>query len=155
MTEYIGPIGFIGVGTMGFPMASRLLDRGFALVVHDLDDTRVHGLVDRGAHGATSPREVGAACRYVITRLPSSPHVEEVLAGAASSSWRSPQTQPRWASSAHVVLVGASTSRSQRDAAAVSAQLHEREVGDIATGREPHAFKRLDERDEVRECAQP
>lgn len=77
-----GPIGFIGVGTMGFPMASRLLDRGFALVVYDLDGARVHGLVDRGARGATSPREVGAACRYVITSLPSSPHVEEVLAGA-------------------------------------------------------------------------
>lgn len=77
-----GPVGFIGVGAMGFPMASRLLDRGFALVVHDLDRARVRMLADVGARGAASPREVGALCRYVITSLPSSPHVEAVLAAA-------------------------------------------------------------------------
>ena len=74
-------VGFIGVGTMGSPMAANLIARGFALTVHDVDRSRVAALASQGALEASSPRSVGAACRYVITSLPSSPDVEEVLAG--------------------------------------------------------------------------
>lgn len=74
-------IGFVGVGTMGTPMALNLLDRGYTLTVNDIDQARVEALVGRGARAALTPREVGVACRYVITSLPSSPNVERAVCG--------------------------------------------------------------------------
>jgi len=82
MAEGIKDVGFIGIGTMGFSMASRLLAGGFPVTVFDLNRAAVAALVDRGARAAGSPREVGAACDHVVTMLPSSPHVEEVLGGS-------------------------------------------------------------------------
>jgi 3-hydroxyisobutyrate dehydrogenase len=77
----ITDVGFIGVGTMGFPMASNLLAAGFSLVVHDRDPAPVAKLVELGAGSGASPREVGERCRHVVTMLPNSPHVEAVLTG--------------------------------------------------------------------------
>lgn len=77
----ITDVGFIGIGTMGFPMASNLLAGGYRLTVFDLNESAVTTLVAKGARSAASPREVGAACQHVVTMLPSSPHVEDVLAG--------------------------------------------------------------------------
>lgn len=74
-------LGFIGIGTMGYPMASNLLARGYPLVVYDVVQAAVERIVREGARPAASPREVGAACRTVISMLPSSPHVEDALAG--------------------------------------------------------------------------
>lgn len=77
-----GPrLGFIGIGTMGYPMASNLLARGYPLVVFDVSEAALARIVQQGARRAASPREVGAACSVVISMLPSSPHVEEALAG--------------------------------------------------------------------------
>src|SRR5919199_5994068 len=75
------PLGFIGLGTMGQPMAANLLARGFPLVVHDLNPAALGSAVAQGARAAHSPQEVGAACRMVITMLPGPTQVEEVLAG--------------------------------------------------------------------------
>lgn len=74
-------VGFVGIGTMGTPMALNLLDRGYAITVNDLDPVRIDVLVGRGARAAATPREVGGACRYVITSLPSSPHMEQASCG--------------------------------------------------------------------------
>ena len=75
------PLGFIGLGTMGQPMAANLLARGFRLVVYDLNAAALEPARAQGARVAASPRAVGAACRFVITMLPAPAHVEEVLAG--------------------------------------------------------------------------
>lgn len=74
-------VGFIGVGTMGRPMALNLLDRGFKLLVHDIDGAAVEALVaaGAGARAATDLAEIARSCRFVLTSLPSSPQVEEVL----------------------------------------------------------------------------
>ena len=76
-------IGFIGLGIMGKPMARNLARAGYSLVVHN----RSHGSVDElcrlGARRAGSPREVAASSGIVITMLPDSPDVEEVVAGPA------------------------------------------------------------------------
>lgn len=74
-------VGFVGVGTMGRPMALRLLDRGVSLLVYDLDRAAVEAVVGASAQAAPSLAEIGKRCRFVLTSLPSSPHVEEVLAG--------------------------------------------------------------------------
>jgi 3-hydroxyisobutyrate dehydrogenase len=76
-----GPFGFIGTGTIGAPMATRLLDAGHALVVCDRVEAATAPLVAAGAIRAASPSEVAAACRVVFTSLPGPREVEEVVAG--------------------------------------------------------------------------
>ena len=76
-------IGFIGLGNMGAPMARRLVDAGYELVVTDA----VPEAVERFAAGskcerAASPQSIGERCRVVITMLPNGQIVREVLLGA-------------------------------------------------------------------------
>jgi 4-hydroxybutyrate dehydrogenase / sulfolactaldehyde 3-reductase len=74
--------GFIGLGTMGAPMARNILKKGHALVVFDVAAAPVAALVEAGARAARSPREVAAQCDFVITMLPDAPDVERVAGGA-------------------------------------------------------------------------
>lgn len=75
-------IGFIGLGIMGKPMARRLLDGGFSLTVHSRSPGPVDDLVAAGAARADSAAEVARASDVVITMLPDTPDVEQVLVGA-------------------------------------------------------------------------
>lgn len=75
-------IGFIGLGIMGRPMAHNLLRAGFPLVVHDRHQEVTDELVAAGARsGGARPRDAAAACDVLITMLPGSAEVEEVLVG--------------------------------------------------------------------------
>ena len=74
-------VGFIGCGTMGKPMALNLLKAGYELVVYDIDPMPVKELVASGATKARSSKEVAEQLEIIITMLPSSPHVEEVMFG--------------------------------------------------------------------------
>jgi 3-hydroxyisobutyrate dehydrogenase-like beta-hydroxyacid dehydrogenase len=74
-------LGFIGIGRMGAPMAGRLMDAGFPLVVHDRRAEAAAPLVARGAAWAKSPAAVAAAARTIITLVPSSREVREVCTG--------------------------------------------------------------------------
>jgi len=73
--------GFIGLGIMGKPMAGNLLRAGYQLVVCNRSQGAVQELVAAGAEAASSPREVGARCGVIVTMLPISPHVKEVVLG--------------------------------------------------------------------------
>ncbi len=74
-------VGFIGLGIMGKPMAKNLMKAGFPLVVHNRTASKAEELVRDGAVAAATPREVADRCGIVITMLPDSPDVEEVVAG--------------------------------------------------------------------------
>lgn len=74
-------IGFIGLGIMGRPMARNLLAAGFPLVVHNRSRGAVDELVAEGAEAAASAREVAERSEVVITMLPDTPDVEQVVAG--------------------------------------------------------------------------
>jgi len=74
-------IGFIGLGIMGKPMSKNLLKAGYKLVVLDLIDSAVDELVSMGAEKAATPEEVAGLCDYIITMLPDSPQVKEVVLG--------------------------------------------------------------------------
>ena len=74
-------IGFIGLGIMGRPMARNLLKAGRALVVHNRSRGAVEELAREGATAASSPKEVAAKSDVVITMLPDSPDVEQVVLG--------------------------------------------------------------------------
>lgn len=75
-------IGFIGLGIMGKPMAGNLLKAGYSLTVHNRSRAAVEALVGQGAAAASSPKEVAAQSDVVITMLPDSPDVEQVVLGA-------------------------------------------------------------------------
>jgi peroxiredoxin len=64
-------IGFIGLGNMGGPMAGRLLDAGYGLIVHDVRQAAAAPLLARGARWAGSPAGVAAAATTIISIVPS------------------------------------------------------------------------------------
>lgn len=75
-------IGFVGLGTMGQPMASNLLRAGHPLTVFDLRPEPVEELAGLGAEPAGSAAAAAAGAEVVITMVPSSPHVEAAVLGA-------------------------------------------------------------------------
>ncbi len=74
-------VGFIGLGIMGKPMAKNLMDAGHELVVFNRTREKAEELAGDGATVAGSPREVAERSDVVITMLPDSPQVGEVLTG--------------------------------------------------------------------------
>jgi 2-hydroxy-3-oxopropionate reductase len=74
-------IGFIGLGIMGRPMAHNLLKAGYSLVVLNRHQEVTDELTAKGARSAQTPKEVAAQCDVLITMLPDSPQVEEVITG--------------------------------------------------------------------------
>ena len=76
-----GPIGFVGLGIMGRPMARNLSKAGFSLVVHNRSQGAVDELVTAGAKAAGSSEEVARQAEVIILMLPNSPDVELVALG--------------------------------------------------------------------------
>ncbi|MBC9130618.1 2-hydroxy-3-oxopropionate reductase [Frischella sp. Ac48] len=74
-------IGFIGLGIMGKPMSKNLLKSGYSLVVCDKNQMAVDEVVAAGAQSAANAKEVAKLCDVIITMLPNSPHVKEVVLG--------------------------------------------------------------------------
>ena len=66
---------------MGKPMAKNLLRRGYAVVVHSRSAGPVDELVADGATRASSPADVARQARRIVTMLPDTPDVEDVLTG--------------------------------------------------------------------------
>ncbi|TVR54214.1 MAG: 2-hydroxy-3-oxopropionate reductase [Spirochaetaceae bacterium] len=75
-------IGFIGLGIMGKPMSKNLLKAGYTLVVYDVVKAAVDEVVAAGATAGSSSADVASKADIVITMLPNSPHVKEVVLGA-------------------------------------------------------------------------
>jgi 2-hydroxy-3-oxopropionate reductase len=74
-------VGFIGLGIMGMPMARNLMEAGYELTVHNRSPEKAEELGKEGAAVAATPREVAEKSEVVITMLPDSPQVREVVAG--------------------------------------------------------------------------
>lgn len=74
-------IGFIGLGIMGKPMAKNLLKAGYELVVLDRNKGSVDEIVSAGASAAATPKAVAEQTDIIITMLPNSPHVKDVILG--------------------------------------------------------------------------
>ncbi len=74
-------IGFIGLGVMGKPMSLNLIKAGYSLMVFDINENSVNDLVLAGAEKGSSPKQIGENCNVIITMLPNSPQVEEVITG--------------------------------------------------------------------------
>ncbi len=81
MSKFNEPVGFIGLGLMGKPMALNLHRAGVRLVIHSRSPGPVDELVPLGPIAAGSAREVAERSRVVILMLPDTPTVEHVLLG--------------------------------------------------------------------------
>lgn len=66
---------------MGRPMSLNLLKAGYYVTVYDLNKQAAQHLVQAGAVAANSPKEVGEMSDFIITMLPASKHVQEVVLG--------------------------------------------------------------------------
>ena len=73
-------IGYVGLGVMGGALARRLL-REHKLTVFDLSPERCAEFARLGATVVGSPAEVGAASDIVLTCLPTSAQVKDVIFG--------------------------------------------------------------------------
>ncbi len=76
-------IGFIGIGAMGQPMTLNLLKAEYHVTIYARhpEKSGVQEVLNAGAKLGPSPRAVAMASDVVITMLPNSPQVEEVVAG--------------------------------------------------------------------------
>lgn len=75
------PIGFIGLGNMGFPMALRLIEAGHTVVGCDIQPGMQQRFAERGGQWAATPKEVASRCRVVLASLPTPAAVERVALG--------------------------------------------------------------------------
>ncbi|WP_022722218.1 NAD(P)-dependent oxidoreductase [Rhodopseudomonas sp. B29] len=73
------PIGFIGIGTMGLPMALNLVRAGTPLVAWNRSAERCRPLADAGATIALGAADVFAACETIILMLADEPSTDSVL----------------------------------------------------------------------------
>jgi len=75
-------IGFLGLGEMGTPMASRLLHAGHEVVVWNRSVERTAPLAKEGTAVASTPAKAAAGREFVITMLATPEALEQVLFGA-------------------------------------------------------------------------
>ena len=75
-------IGFLGTGSMGLPMAQRLLAAGHELAVWNRTEGRTEVLIREGAIAAGTPAEAELGTDAVITMLFDDAAYEEVLFGS-------------------------------------------------------------------------
>jgi 2-hydroxy-3-oxopropionate reductase len=78
MFEYIG---FIGLGMMGLPMSKKLIEAGYKVVGYDIDSSALEKAKENGAEIAKSPLELTERCNPIITIVPNSDVVEDVVLG--------------------------------------------------------------------------
>lgn len=76
-------IGFIGLGTMGFPMMNNIAAKGYPTIVYDNNEERLEFVRRHSDHitVAGSLQELGGACDIVVTMLPTPQIVKQVVSG--------------------------------------------------------------------------
>ena len=75
-------LGFIGLGTMGSPIAGNLRAAGFSLTVYNRTPDRAAPLVSLGARRAASPRNCAEGADAVVTIVADDDAIEAVTFGA-------------------------------------------------------------------------
>ena len=72
-------VGFVGLGNVGSKIANNIINNGYKLYVHDLDELKSQSLVSKGAIFCKSIEELVPKVSVLITCLPSPKSVKEVL----------------------------------------------------------------------------
>ncbi len=74
-------IAFIGLGIMGLPMAANLVTAGYEVTGYNRSPEKARKLTEQGGKAAASVAEAVAGADAVITMVPDSPDVEQVMLG--------------------------------------------------------------------------
>jgi 2-hydroxy-3-oxopropionate reductase len=75
-------VGFIGLGIMGGPMAKNLMEAGYEIVLFNRTREKAEELAEDGdAKVAANPKEVAQNSDVIVTMLPDSPDVRDVVTG--------------------------------------------------------------------------
>ncbi|MET9489615.1 NAD(P)-dependent oxidoreductase [Nocardia sp. NPDC006630] len=77
------PVGFIGLGNMGAPMAKRLLDWPGGLTVCDVNAAATLPFTEAGARAAVDPAALAAESTVICVTVVNDEQVREVLTGPA------------------------------------------------------------------------
>jgi 3-hydroxyisobutyrate dehydrogenase-like beta-hydroxyacid dehydrogenase len=75
-------VGFIGLGSMGLPMARNLLESGFALKVYNRTANKATSLIQAGAQAARCPADVLPSEGLVVTMVSNDQALEEMVFGS-------------------------------------------------------------------------
>jgi 3-hydroxyisobutyrate dehydrogenase-like beta-hydroxyacid dehydrogenase len=79
-------VGWIGVGKMGNPMATRLVEAGYAMTICDPMAENRASLVARGANVASSPGDLAARCAIIFSTIPNDAVLTEMVFGPKDSA---------------------------------------------------------------------
>ncbi|PVE23346.1 6-phosphogluconate dehydrogenase [Microvirga sp. KLBC 81] len=79
--DHKGTVGFAGLGTMGREMALNLLKAGYAVRAYDVRKEAVDDLLPHGAKGAGNLADAARDADIVISMLPDTPQVEDIVYG--------------------------------------------------------------------------
>ncbi len=75
------PIGFIGIGNMGFAMMARLLSQNWPVAVYDIDPIAMQKAKSLGALVLKSPAQIAAQCKSTLVVVVDAPQVHQVFSG--------------------------------------------------------------------------
>ena len=112
-------VGVVGMGLMGQAFTHHLLQSGFKVRGFDIDEQRVRQLHERGGAPVESPAAAARGARWVITSLPNSDIVREVVLGTNGIAQGAAQD---------LIVADASTSRPE-DSEKLGAELAQRGIG--------------------------
>ena len=79
-------VGFIGLGSMGLPMAEALIDAGMSLTVYNRTAAKAEPLIARGARSATSAAAAAKPGAIAVTMVADDAALESIALGEAWSS---------------------------------------------------------------------
>ena len=90
-------VGFIGLGTMGLPMARHIVNRGFSIKLYarraEVFETRAKSLVEQGATPCMNLSDVATDVDIIVTNVTGTDDVEDVLLGeGGAASFAKPNT---------------------------------------------------------------
>ena len=111
-------VGIVGVGLMGQAFSHHLVKSGFKVQGFDLDERRLRELHERGGTPVESPAAAARGARWLVTSLPTSDIVREVVLG---------ENGVAGAAAKGLILADTSTSRPQ-DSEKLGAELAARGI---------------------------
>ena len=85
LTKFRKSLGYLGLGMMGFPMASRLLKAGYDVAVWNRTAGKATSLVDAGATPAANPLGVARLSSVIFICVTDAKSVEDVVFGQDGS----------------------------------------------------------------------
>ena len=75
------PLGFVGLGEMGYGMARNLIEKGNDVLAFDLAEQPLQRLVQQGGRRAETLAEIGSSCPTVMVMVVTGWQVDEVVTG--------------------------------------------------------------------------